>query len=146
MPTSYLLNPKTKGSIYFGIISSFLSLIILGLIPFLGWLLAGVFGGMAARGKGRGFVAAFLGGLIVASTLIEVSYYVHVSSLGFLPPFIKNYSLYTQITNKMDSTRAALIKAQIDTIVSIILNGALITGIGGLIGGSILPNENTIEN
>ena len=146
VPTSYLLNPKPKGSIYFGILSTFLSLIILDSIPFLGWLLAGIFGGLSAKGKGRGFLAAFLGGLIVAISLIEISHYVPVTSLSFIPHITGNFSLYTKITDTMQYTSNALNTNEIKTISSILIDGAVVTGIGGFIGGSILPNENTFEN
>ena len=146
MPTSYLLNPKPKGSIYFGILSTFFSMIILGSIPFMGWFLAGIFGGFTARGKGRGFLAALLGGLIVAISLIEVSHYVPVSSLSFIPNLTGNFLLYTKLTDTMQYTSNALNTNEIGTISSILIDGAVVAGIGGLIGGAILPNENTFEN
>ncbi len=146
MPTSYLLNPKPKGSIYFGILSTFLSMIILGSIPFMGWLMSGVLGGLAAKGKGRGFIAAFLGGLIVSIALIEISHYILVSSLSFIPNNFGNFSLYTKLTDTMQYTNNSLNTNEVQTISAILIDGAVVTGIGGLIGGSILPNENTFEN
>ena len=85
-------------------------------------------------------------GLIVVISLIEVSHYVPVSSLSFIPNLTGNFLLYTKLTDTMQYTSNALNANEIGTISSILIDGAAVAGIGGLIGGAILPNENTFEN
>jgi hypothetical protein len=149
VPTTYLLDPKPKGSILFGIITSILSLIIIGANPLLGTLgilASGVFGGMAARGKGRGFLAAFIGGIIVSLSLIELAYYYPSYILNIVPTYIGNLTFYNQIMNVINETSSSLQISYLGTVIKIVVGGALISGVGGLIGGTILPNENTLES
>ncbi|MFG1449835.1 MAG: hypothetical protein AAE983_04245 [Thermoplasmataceae archaeon] len=123
------------GSMGAGLIVGILLLVLLGWIPFTGWIIAGFAAGLAARGSIRGFFSGLIAGVIVSAVLIAVILFVNVGDINTIFSYFGTSSLvvsiYTVVMHLENLSSVALIKA-------IVINGIAIPAIGGLVGGSIL--------
>ncbi|MCL4345243.1 MAG: hypothetical protein M1375_02560 [Candidatus Thermoplasmatota archaeon] len=129
---------KRSGNIGVGILATFLSLVIMGPILGVGWLVSGLFGGLIAKGKLQGFAAGLIGGLILTIALIEISYYVLPASINTITSYTGNFYIVDSMVKVYTETRNAITGGStINKLVGLIVEGVVIPGIGGFIGGSI---------
>ncbi len=123
------------GSMGAGLIIGILLLVLLGWIPFVGWIVAGLAAGLAARGAMRGLFSGLIAGVIVSAVLIAVILFVNVGEINTIFSYFGTssvvVSIYTVLMHLENYSSLALIKA-------IVINGIAIPAIGGLVGGSIL--------
>lgn len=137
---------KDNGSIGIGIFATFISLIIMGPYFGIGWLISGFLGGMVARGKLQGFAAGLIGGLILTIALIEISYYVLPATISTITSYTGNFYIVSSIVKTYTYTRNAITGTKtIGTLIGLIVEGVLIPGLGGLIGGSVLNRSTELD-
>lgn len=131
----------SNGSILKGMVATFLSLLILGPLMGIGWILAGLFGGIAARGSLRGFVAGLVGGIVLSLILIEISYYVSPGVINSIMGYTGSFYFTNNVQSIYMETKLQLGLHPLSTIISVISEGAIIPAVGGLIGGFFLSRE-----
>ena len=123
------------GSMGAGLIVGILLLVLLGWIPFTGWIIAGFAAGLAARGSIRGLFSGLIAGVIVSAVLISVILFINVGDINTIFSYFGTssivVSIYTIVMHLENYGSLALIKA-------IVINGIAIPAVGGLVGGSIL--------
>ena len=132
---------ESNGSMLKGMVATFLALLVLGPFMAFGWIVAGLFGGIAARGGLRGFVTGLVGGIILALILIEVSYYITPGTINYITGFTGNFYFINHLVSIYDETRLQISIDPLHTIISVIADGAIIPAVGGLIGGLFLPRD-----
>ncbi|MCL4479965.1 MAG: hypothetical protein M1113_00545 [Candidatus Thermoplasmatota archaeon] len=132
---------ESSGSMLKGIIATFLSMLILGPFMGIGWILSGLFGGIASRGGIRGFAAGLIGGIVLALILIEISYYVAPSTITQIMSYTGNFYFVNNIKTIYLETRQQLVVDPLHTIISVVAEGAIVPAVGGLIGGFFLSRD-----
>ena len=131
------------GSMGAGIVVGLILLILLGWIPFTGWIIAGVVAGLAARGALRGLFSGLIAGVIASAILITVVLFLSVGNINTIFSYFGTssvvVSIYTAIMHLENYGTTALIKA-------IVIDGIVIPTIGGLVGGSILSRGYIVQD
>jgi hypothetical protein len=141
MKKKLLESEDFRGNLGKGILGVFLALLILGPILGFGWIISGFFGGLIARGSFRGFMAGLLGGIILGLVMIEVAYYISPSVIDNIISYTGKLFLIKQIDVQYLSTRGNLGSNPFRTILNVVVEGGVVTAIGGFIGGSILQRD-----
>ncbi|MGP6220579.1 hypothetical protein [Caldiplasma sukawensis] len=141
MKTKYLIPNKSSGNFGLGMAATFLSMAILGPFLSLGWILSGFFGGLIARGPGRGFAAALIGGLIISVVVFEMSILVSPSLFTDISNYTGNFFVLNQAFSVFSEVRAYYKVNSTQTLIKILIEGGVVPAIGGFIGGSIIKNS-----
>ncbi|MGP6206591.1 hypothetical protein ACNF42_00940 [Cuniculiplasma sp. SKW3] len=137
---------RSNGSIGVGIFATFISLIFMGPSFGIGWLISGFFGGLVAKGKLPGFAAGLIGGLILTIALIEISYYVNPSTITTITSYTGNFYLTNVIVKVYTETRAAITGSNpVKALIGLIVEGVVVPGLGGLIGGATLNRTSELD-
>ena len=141
MKRRMLDSDESSGSMLKGIVATFLSMLILGPFMGIGWIISGLFGGIASRGGLRGFVAGLIGGIVLALIVIEISYYVGPSTINHIMSYTGNFYFVNNVKTIYLETRQQLGVDPLHTIISVAAEGAIVPAVGGLIGGFFLSRD-----
>ena len=134
---------ELSGSLGAGVISVIIVLVVIGtfgvnVLMIFGALVAGVLGGLVAKGKLRGIITGVIGGLIVTVLILE---------LGMVLPSSLESTLLTYTGNSIITMHVfgeiGYAKAQANStsyIERLVFDVVLMTLLGGFIGGGIHGN------
>lgn len=125
------------GSIGAAILSGTLLLILLGWIPFYGWIIAGFTSGIVARGTARGFISALISGVIVSIGIILMALFLPYSDIAAISSYLGNSYLNA---NAFPYLYALLSNGTLGLVKTIAVDYISIPVAAGLIGGSVLTN------
>ncbi|MEM0158525.1 MAG: hypothetical protein QW812_03345 [Thermoplasmataceae archaeon] len=130
------------GSLVAGILATALGLVLFGWVPFFGWIIPGIIGGLAARGAFRGFFSAVVGGAIVGAALVSAALFVSVAQVHSIMIFLNN----TYLNNNVFPSLLALMNMNSAELAkSVGVDAVLLPAIGGFIGGAMLSRGYIVE-
>lgn len=120
--------PKT-GSMSLGVFIGFILMVIIGWIPVLGALVAGIIAGAIARGPGRGIATGFFAGI-----------------LGLIILAIFFFGFGSTNTGTLGTQISSVVGLSIHTLLVVLsVGGIILITIGGLIGGALAPQETALK-
>ncbi|HLH85240.1 MAG TPA: hypothetical protein VKU79_00025 [Thermoplasmataceae archaeon] len=130
------------GSLGAGILATALGLVLFGWVPFFGWIIPGVIGGLAARGAFRGFFSSLIGGAVVSALIVAFALFVPVSEVHSIMLFLNN----TYLNNNVFPSLLALMNMNTETLAkSVGIDSIILPAIGGFIGGAMLSRGYVVQ-
>lgn len=130
------------GSMGAGIAVGILLLVLLGWIPFVGWIAAGFAAGLSSRGALRGVLSGLIAGVVVSAVLISVILFLSVGNINTIFGYFGNSYIVSSIKGLVMHLE---VYGSTQLIRAVVINGIAIPAIAGLAGGGILSRGYLVE-
>lgn len=130
------------GSMGAGIVVGIVLLVLLGWIPFVGWIVAGFAAGLSSRGALRGVFSGLVSGVVVSAVLISVILFLSVGNINTIFGYLGNGYLVTSIKGVVMHLE---VYGSTELIRSVVISGIVIPAVAGLVGGSILSRGYLVQ-
>jgi uncharacterized membrane protein YjgN (DUF898 family) len=130
------------GSMGAGIAVGIVLLVLLGWIPFVGWIIAGFAAGLSSRGALRGVFSGLISGVVVSAVLISVILFLSVGNINTIFGYLGNSYLVSSIKGLVMHLE---VYGSTDLIKAVVINGIAIPAVAGLAGGGIMSRGYLVQ-